>query len=178
MRPLRDVLRAHVAEHGAVLTWRRRVGAEHAAAAERAEDEALTRYCRNAALLEAIFTEAPGAQLPYLAAGGSAAEDAAALAALRDDLEARYGSAAGGDAMDTGGEAHAAADDVAQGAAAAETRAKALQRYLAATKGPASIASFPMVRSFDLLRSQSRAFSCGMPRRGCIAHAFIFLVMR
>jgi len=148
MRPLRDVLRAHVAEHGAVLMWRRRVGAEHAAAAERSEDEALTRYCRNAALLEAIFTETPDAQLPYLAAGGSASEDRAALAALRDDLEARYGAGAGagGDAMDTGGEAHAPVDDVAQGIAAAETRTKALQRYLAATKGPSAIASFPMVR--------------------------------
>ena len=144
MRPLRDVLRAHVAEHGAVLAWRRRVGAEHAAAAERSEDEALSRYCRNAELLGAIFTEAPHApQLPYLAAGGSGAEDLAALAALRDELEARYGAAAaGGDAMETG----EADGDAAQGVAAAETRMRALQRFLAATRGPAANAGFPMVR--------------------------------
>ena len=143
MRPLRDVLRAHVAEHGAVLAWRRRVGAEHSAAAERSEDEALTRYCRNAELLGAIFTEAPHApQLPYLAAGGSGADDLAALTALRDDLETRGAAIGDGDAMETG-EADA---DVAQGVAAAEARTRALQRYLAATRGPAANAGFPMVR--------------------------------
>ena len=135
MRPLREVARAHLAEHGAVLAWRRRVASEHAAAAERAEDEALARYTRNAALLTAVFADdAHGGELAALAAGGSAAEDAAALRAALEELKARYGDEAEPMDADGGPQPADAAPEAARGAAQAAARAAALQRFVAATQ--------------------------------------------
>lgn len=136
MRPLREVARAHLAEHGAVLAWRRRVAAEHAAASERAEDEALTRYTRNASLLTAVFADdAHGAELAALAAGGSAAEDAAALREVLEEMKERYGDVHADDMETDGGPQPAdLAPEAARGAAQAAARAAALQRFVATTQ--------------------------------------------
>ncbi len=130
MRPLRDVVRQHVAEHAATLAWRRRVGAEHAAAAERTEDEALTRYLRNAALLNAVFADGDAATSADALLCGSAAADAAEASALLAQLRERFGAQ---DAPDAGGSALAPDEALAAEAAAARARTAAAEQFSAAT---------------------------------------------
>lgn len=81
---LPELVQRHVSEHGALLAWRRRVGAEHAAFATAAEDEAAARYAANTELLRPLAAATDEAGWRKLLAGSTAADTAAATALLAE----------------------------------------------------------------------------------------------
>jgi hypothetical protein len=143
MKPLRDTVRAHVAEHGAVLAWQRRVGAEHAAEAQRGEDEALERYQRAAALLAAVFSEDATSLQSLLAPphDAPAALAAARLAAAQAAAEAAAGGA-GADVAAPDGPAAPSPH-----AAAAAAREAALSSFMERVGAAGSFAALAAARA-------------------------------